>query len=182
MVFFFLIFSPPPIYNSSSCRRDSAVSIITVKYTGKRKAKRKKKKTKKIRNYSPVKTKKKNTKTVRIRWDRTPPPSDNFCRTFLFVFLLKLYFIFPAVRAAAVSVRSQSGEFFGNRRRPSSATTTISTDASAPKTTTTIEMIISKDLFLLGDQDYLRLPKDDKRPRKNGIRWASLQLYYISFV
>lgn len=25
------------------------------------------------------------------------------------------------------------------------------------------EMIISKDLFLLGDQDYLRLPKDDKR-------------------
>ncbi|KAF4518900.1 hypothetical protein B566_EDAN006738 [Ephemera danica] len=25
------------------------------------------------------------------------------------------------------------------------------------------DMIISKDLFLLGDQDYLRLPKDDKR-------------------
>lgn len=25
------------------------------------------------------------------------------------------------------------------------------------------EMIISKDLFLLGDQDYLRLPKDEKR-------------------
>jgi hypothetical protein len=26
-------------------------------------------------------------------------------------------------------------------------------------------MIISKDLFLLGDQDYLRLPnKDEKRP------------------
>lgn len=24
-------------------------------------------------------------------------------------------------------------------------------------------MIISKDLFLLGEQDYLRLPKDDKR-------------------
>ncbi|CAH1405993.1 unnamed protein product [Nezara viridula] len=24
-------------------------------------------------------------------------------------------------------------------------------------------MIISKDLFLLGDQDYLRLPKDEKR-------------------
>jgi ABC-type multidrug transport system ATPase subunit len=27
-------------------------------------------------------------------------------------------------------------------------------------------MIISKDLFLLGEQDYLRLPKDDKRNRK----------------
>ena len=26
-----------------------------------------------------------------------------------------------------------------------------------------LEMIISKDLFLLGDQDYLRLPKDEKR-------------------
>ncbi|KAH1015726.1 hypothetical protein HUJ04_007068 [Dendroctonus ponderosae] len=27
-------------------------------------------------------------------------------------------------------------------------------------------MIISKDLFLLGDQDYLRLPnKDEKRPQ-----------------
>lgn len=25
------------------------------------------------------------------------------------------------------------------------------------------DMIISKDLFLLGDQDYLRLPKDEKR-------------------
>lgn len=24
-------------------------------------------------------------------------------------------------------------------------------------------MIISKDLFLLGEQDYLRLPKDEKR-------------------
>lgn len=24
-------------------------------------------------------------------------------------------------------------------------------------------MIISKDLFLLGDQDYLRLPKEEKR-------------------
>lgn len=28
-------------------------------------------------------------------------------------------------------------------------------------------MIISKDLFLLGEQDYLRLPKDEKRGRKN---------------
>lgn len=28
-------------------------------------------------------------------------------------------------------------------------------------------MIISKDLFLLGEQDYLRLPKDDKRNRKS---------------
>lgn len=28
-------------------------------------------------------------------------------------------------------------------------------------------MIISKDLFLLGEQDYLRLPKDEKRARKN---------------
>lgn len=26
-------------------------------------------------------------------------------------------------------------------------------------------MIISKDLFLLGEQDYLRLPKDEKRNR-----------------
>lgn len=25
------------------------------------------------------------------------------------------------------------------------------------------DMIISKDLFLLGDQDYLRLPKEEKR-------------------
>lgn len=27
-------------------------------------------------------------------------------------------------------------------------------------------MIISKDLFLLGEQDYLRLPKDEKRRSK----------------
>lgn len=31
-------------------------------------------------------------------------------------------------------------------------------------------MIISKDLFLLGEQDYLRLPKDDKRTRKSAVR------------
>ena len=28
-------------------------------------------------------------------------------------------------------------------------------------------MIISKDLFLLGDQDYLRLPKDEQRTNDN---------------
>lgn len=28
-------------------------------------------------------------------------------------------------------------------------------------------MIISKDLFLLGEQDYLRLPKDEKRRTKS---------------
>lgn len=28
-------------------------------------------------------------------------------------------------------------------------------------------MIISKDLFLLGEQDYLRLPKDEKRRIKS---------------
>jgi len=35
-------------------------------------------------------------------------------------------------------------------------------------------MIISKDLFLLGDQDYLRLPKDDKRAmgHKSAKRWV----------
>lgn len=32
---------------------------------------------------------------------------------------------------------------------------------------TEYNMIISKDLFLLGEQDYLRLPKDDKRARKS---------------
>lgn len=31
-------------------------------------------------------------------------------------------------------------------------------------------MIISKDLFLLGEQDYLRLPKDEKRGRKSAPR------------
>lgn len=34
-------------------------------------------------------------------------------------------------------------------------------------------MIISKDLFLLGDQDYLRLPKDDKRSRNKPARSVS---------
>lgn len=29
-----------------------------------------------------------------------------------------------------------------------------------------LAMIISKDLFLLGEQDYLRLPKDEKRRSK----------------
>lgn len=33
-------------------------------------------------------------------------------------------------------------------------------------------MIISKDLFLLGEQDYLRLPKDEKRSRKSAPRAA----------
>jgi hypothetical protein len=35
-------------------------------------------------------------------------------------------------------------------------------------------MIISKDLFLLGDQDYLRLPKDEKRAmgHKSAKRWV----------
>lgn len=33
-------------------------------------------------------------------------------------------------------------------------------------------MIISKDLFLLGEQDYLRLPKDEKRRTKSSANAA----------
>lgn len=48
---------------------------------------------------------------------------------------------------------------------PNYTATTISGRAAPVVPTATTTMIISKDLFLLGDQDYLRLPKDDKRSR-----------------
>jgi len=43
-------------------------------------------------------------------------------------------------------------------------------------------MIISKDLFLLGDQDYLRLHKDDKRSRNANKTLRSVSLIHIHIV
>ena len=47
----------------------------------------------------------------------------------------------------------------------------------------TVDMIISKDLFLFGDQDYLRLPSNEKRQQRamgrpiiNAPRWVILSL------